>query len=292
MGETMITRVHACCLLFLTVTSLHADNYDRYINPILAKVADSPEATAITKLTSALVAKHNDLFQETGGVLLIIRTNQGNNAKVLAQFARQRTEKGSVPMVLLERAMSYKPGQDRAIQAQAANVHLYDGFQFNFDLGQVVPSQIGGDVRFIDSPEGGYFEAVGNAKLYLVTKHLPGTEPKKAAGRTVLGEAFDPASIAGTYKLSDDGRRNALLELAVDKEGNLTGNYTSEQTGRKYEVAGKITPTMKHQLIFTVKFPNTSQEFTGYVFTKDASAIAGVTKLQGQEFGFFAVREK
>lgn len=281
-----------CCFLLIIPDCLHADNYDRYINPILAKAAESVDATAISKLEPVQVAKHNDLFQETGGVLLIIRTNQGNNAKVLAQFAKQRTEKGMVPMVLLERATSYKPGQDRAIQAQVATVHLYDGFQFNFDLGQVVPAQLGGDVRYVDTPEGGYLEAVGKAKLFIVTKHLPGTEAKKPAGRTVLGEAFDPAFIAGTYKLIDDGRRNALLELTLDKEGNVTGHYTSEQTGRQYEVNGKITPTMKHQFTFTVKFPNTSQEFTGYVFTKDASAICGITKLQGQEFGFYAVREK
>lgn len=282
--------VQVACLMFFS--GVRADTFDRYTNPVLGKAAESSQAVAVTKLTTVQVAKHNDLFQETGGVLLVVRTNGGNNAKVLAQFAKQRTDKGTVPMMLLERATSYKPGQERAILAQAATVHLYDGFQFNFDLGQVVPAAVGGDVKYVDTPEGGYLEAVGNAKLYLVTKHLPGTEAKKPAGRTVLGEAFDPASIAGTYKLSDDGRRFAVLELALDAEGALTGSYTSDQSGRKYDVTGKITPTMKHQLNFTVKFPNSTQEFTGYLFTKDASAICGMSKMQGQEFGFFAVREK
>lgn len=271
---------------------LYADTFDRYTNPILAKAAEANDAKKIDKLTLAQVAKHNDLFQETGGVLLIVRTNQGNNAKLLAQFARQRSGDKQFPIALLERATSYKPGQDRAVQAYASTVHLYDGFQYSLDLGQVVPAAVGGDLRFVDSPEGGYLEPVGSAKLYLVTKHLPGTEAKKPVGRTVLGEAFDPAMIAGSYQLFDDGRRTALLELALDAEGNLTGSYTSEQSGRKYDVAGKITPTMKHQLNFTVKFPNSTQEFTGYVFTRDAKAICGVTKLQGQEFGFYAVREK
>lgn len=289
---SIVQFTFSLCVLFLLHQLACADTFDRYINPVLAKAAESPEVKAVTKLLPADVAKHNNLFQETGAVLLIVRTNGGNNAKVLAQFAKQRTEKGQVPMALLERATSYKPGQDRAIQAVAPTLHLYDGFQFNFDLGQVVPSSVGGDVRFVDTPEGGYLEPVGQAKLYLVTKHLPGTEAKKPAGRTVLGEAFDPQSIAGTYKLSDDGRRSALLELSIDNEGTISGGYTSDQSGRKYEVAGKITPTMKHQMNFTVKFPNTTQEFTGYIFTKDASTICGVTKMQGQEFGFYAVREK
>lgn len=282
----------AMLMLLLNSSVIHADTFDRYTNPILSQAAESPLVKPIAKLLPAMVAQHNDLFQETGGVLLIIKTNQGTNAKVLAQFARQRSGDKQVPMVLLERATCYKPGQERALQATAPLIHLYDGFQFQFDLGQVVPSAIGGDIRFVDSPEGGTLEAVGNAKLYLVTKHLPGTEAKKPAGRTVLGEAFDPAAINGTFQLFDDGRRTATLELKVEAEGVLSGGYTSEQSGRKYEVTGKITPTMKHQIVFTVKFPNSTQEFTGYVFTKDARALAGVTRLQGQEFGFYAVREK
>src|SRR5262249_40600960 len=155
---------------------------------------------------------------------------------------RQRTGPTSVPMALLERATSYKPGTERAIQATAPLVHLYDKFEFNLDLGQVVPPSVGGDLRYVDTPEGGYLETVKEARLYLVVKHLPGTEAKKPTGRSGLGEAFDPASISGRYTLHDDGRRTALLELKLDNEGNITGGYTSEQTGRQYEVAGKITP--------------------------------------------------
>jgi hypothetical protein len=279
-------------LLFLLPTLSLADTFDRYTNPILAKAADSPHVKPISKLTSKLVAEHNDLFQETGGVLLIVRTNGGNHAKLLAQFARQKAGMTTVPMALLERATAYKPGHDRALQALAPLVHLYNGFQFNLDLGQVVAPEVGGDLRYVDTPDGGYLEPLKDAKLYLVTKHLPGTEPKKQPGRTTLGEAFDPATIAGSYTLHDDGRRTAHLEITVDAEGNLTGGYTSQQTGRRYDLTGKLTPTAKHHLTFQVKFPNSTQDFTGYVFTKDASSICGSTKLQGQEFGFYAVREK
>lgn len=284
-------RLATLCFLLIT-TSLQADTFDRYTNTVLRAGVESSGVQAIDKLTPALVAKHNDLFQETGGVLLIVRTNQGNYAKVLAQFARQKSQDQQIPMALLERATAYKPGQERALQAVAATVHLYDGFLFSFDLAQVVPASVGGDVRYVHTPDGGYVETVGMAKLYVVTKHLPGTEPKKPAGRTVLGEAFDPVALAGTYQLHDDGRRLARLQLAIDADGNITGSYTSEQSGRAYEVTGKITPTMKHQLNFTVKFPNSTQEFTGYLFTKDAQAICGYTKLQGQEFGFYALRDK
>jgi hypothetical protein len=285
-------RLLATAFLLVIPTLLWADSFDRYTNPILVKASESSDVKPITKLTMAEVAKHNDLFQETGGVLLIVRSNDGNHAKLLAQFARQKQGQQQVPMALLERVTTYKPGQERALQAFAPVVHLYAGFRFSLDLGQVVPEAMTADLKYVENADGGTLEVVGNAKLYLVTKNLPGTEAKKPSGRTVLGEAFDPAAIVGKYQLFDDGRRVAVLELILDAEGNITGGYTSEQSGRQYEVTGKITPTMKHQVNFRVKFPQSVQEFTGYVFTKDASALAGVTKLQGQEFGFYAVREK
>jgi hypothetical protein len=273
-------------------TVVHADTFDRYTNPILAKAVESNDVKPIDRLTPALVAEHNQLFPETGAVLLIVRTNSGNNAKVLVQFARQKGEKNQVPMALLERVTCYKAGQERALQAFAPLVHLYDGFQFNLDLGQVVPADLVGDLRYAETAEGSYLEPVQRAKLFLVTKHLPGTEAKKSTGHTGLGDSFDPQAVNGSYQLIDDGRRKALIELQVDAEANINGTYTSEQSGRAYEIHGKITPTMKHQFTFTVKFPNSSQEFTGYLFTKDAAAICGWSKFQGQEFGFYALREK
>jgi hypothetical protein len=271
---------------------LRGDTYDRYTNTVLARLPGLPEAKAVEKVTPQSVAEQGQLFPESGAALVIVRTNTGNNAKLLVQFARQKSDAGQTPMALLERATTYKPGQERALQAFVPVVHLYDGFQLNLDLGQVVPAKVGGDLRYVETADGGRLEPVKNAKLFVVTRHPHEAQAKKPAARSGLGEAFDPQAMTGTYQLRDDGRRKAALELAVDAEGNVTGGYTSEQSGRKYEVAGKVTPTMKHQVVFTVKFPNSSQEFTGFAFTKDAGAICGTTRFQGQEFGFYAVREK
>lgn len=279
-------------LLLLLVGITHADTFDRYTNTVLSKAIESPQVLEIDKLLPGQVVKHNTLFQETGGVLLIIKTNHGHFAKVLVQFARQRNQQETVPMVLLERATAYKVGQERAIQAFSATVHLYDGFQYSFDLGQVVPASMGGDVCYRHTVEGGYLEAVGKARMYLVTKHLTGVEEKKTARKSASGTAFDSTAISGKYKLYDDGRRTAELVLAIEENGSVTGSYTSELSGREYELSGKVHPTVKHQLSFTVKFPNTTQEFTGFAFTKQADVICGSTRMQGQEFGFYALREK
>lgn len=279
-------------LLFILNGIIQADTFDRYTNSVLSKAVESSQVVAVEKLLPSQVVKHNTLFQETGSALLIVKTNQGHYAKVLVQFARQRNQQETVPMALLERATSYKLGQERAIQAFSATVHLYDGFQYSFDLGQVVPTAIGGDVRYRHTVEGIYLEAVGKARMFLVTKHPQGVEEQKTTRKSAAGTAFESASLAGRYKLYDDGRRMAELVLSIAEDGTVTGSYTSEQSGRGYEISGKVHPTVKHQLNFTVKFPNTTQEFIGFAFTKQADVICGTTRMQGQEFGFYALREK
>jgi hypothetical protein len=269
--------------------SARADVFDRYTNTILSKVAGTKGVLEINKLTPELVSQHGGkILPESGGVLVVVKTNGGYYSKLLVQFARQKASGKTAPIALLERVTTYRLGQERAILASAPLVHLYHDFVFQLDLAQVVPGDLGGDLRFTVKGEEGLLETVGKAQMYLITQPVPGTEPKKAA-KPVVGEAFEAEHLAGTYRLYDDGRRTAKLTLKVQPDGTLTGDYTSEQTGRKYEVTGKISAE-KHRFEFSVKFPQSMQQFQAWAFTKDASALCGWTKLQEREFGFYAVR--
>ncbi len=220
---------------------------------------------------------------------MVVKTQTGMNSKLLVQIARQRTGDSSVPMMLVNRYVSYKPSEERALQASGQNVHLYQGFLLNLEIGQVVPSEVGGDVRFVADKDHGYLEPVGKAKMYLITKPISGTEPKKT-DKPIIGDTFEARYFNGTYRLQDDGRRSAKITLKVGDDGEVTGDYISEQTGRKYEITGRVSTTPKHHLQFTVKFPQAQQSFQGWMFTKDGRAICGATKLQEHEFGFFALR--
>jgi hypothetical protein len=169
-------------------------------------------------------------------------------------------------------------------------MHLYNGFQFSADIGQVVPKEIAADLRFVGVKDEGHVEPLGQAKLYLVTKHLPGVEPAKGTKVTVGSGPFSAKYFEGTFQLKDDGRRGGVLTLRVDNEGMVTGDYVSDSTGGKYPVSGKTAVTPKHQIEFVVAFPQTKQIFTGWMFTKDAKVICGFTKIQDREFGFYAER--
>jgi hypothetical protein len=133
-------------------------------------------------------------------------------------------------------------------------------------------------------------EPVGKAKLFLLTKPLPEATPTKT-GRLVVGETFEPRYFNGAYKLHDDGRRSGTLKLQVADDGAVTGFYYSDKDGQKYEVEGKIG-SPKHAVQFTVRFPRSRQTFTGWLFTGDARAIVGSSRLLDRETGFYAVRQE
>ena len=53
-----------------------------------------------------------------------------------------------------------------------------------------------------------------------MTKPMPEAAPKKTA-KFVIGASFESRYFNGVYKLYDDGRRTATLNLKVDDEGDV-----------------------------------------------------------------------
>jgi hypothetical protein len=266
-----------------------ADAFDLYTNPILAKVPRADGAVAVKQLTREQITDNDPTLPGCAGAFLVVKTNDNRWSKLLVQYARQKTAEGkAVPMVSVERFVTFKEGQDQAIQAASQNINLYPGFRLNLDLGQVVPEELGGDVRFVVDGDKSYLEVLGEAKAYLVTKPLPEAAPKKGE-KVVVGEKFDPKYFNGTFELRDDGRRSGKLTLKVNDEGVVTGTYASDKDGSTYDVRGHIG-VPQHSVEFTVRFPRIEQTFKGWLFTADAKAITGSARLGEHETGFYAVR--
>jgi hypothetical protein len=193
---------------------------------------------------------------------------------------------------LIERFVAYRAGSERTVSASGQNVMLFDGFRFSVDMGQVVPEKLGGDLRMVvqdkDGTESVYLEALGKAKLYLLTQPLPEAAPKKTA-KFAMGDTFETKYFNGKFKLYDDGRRSGTLELKVNPDNEVTGAFYSDKDGQKYDVFGKIGPA-KHSIQFTVKLPRTEQTFQGWLFTGNGLTLTGYSKLQDREAGFYATR--
>ncbi|MCC6421252.1 MAG: hypothetical protein IT429_23695 [Gemmataceae bacterium] len=268
-----------------------ADTFDRYTNEVLAKVPGAPAARRVTQLTPALLTEHVDAIPGISGALLVVKTNDGRFSKLVVQAARQKvSDKVSLPILLIDRFVTYREGEEKTIQTAGQNVRLFGGFRFNLDLGQVVPASVEADVRFVSDEGKNYAEPVGKAEFYLLTKPLPEAAPKKGP-KLVIGDKFAPDYFTGVYKLHDDGRRTATLHLKVENGKDVTGYYYSGTDGKKYEVAGKIG-SVPHAVQFRVTFPRSVQTFYGMLFTGDGRIMTGTSVLQGRETGFYAVRQE
>jgi hypothetical protein len=279
----------AALTLLARAPAVGADAFDPYVNTVLNKAPGAAGVKELRQLTPGVIAEHARVLPNLTAAFLLVRTNEGRNCKLLVQAARQKTgENASVPILLIERYVTYKEGEERAVQVEGKNVRLFGGFQLNLDIGQVVPASVGGDLRFVVEKGRSYAEPVGKAKLYLFTKPLPDAAPRKV-NRPELGAAFEPRYFNGTYKLYDDGRRTGTLHLKVGAKNKVSGYYYSGKDGSKYEVSGKVG-TPPHAIEFTIVFPRTRQVFQGFMFTGDGMAITGSSRLQERDTGFYALR--
>lgn len=284
-------RIFILLLAFLGLTRscAAAEVFDYYVNPVLARLVESKGTKKIRQLTTANIVENDRVLPHTRAAFLMVQTNEGRYAKLLVQAARQKIDAArSVPMLLIDRYVTYKEGEERAVQAEGKNLSLFPGFRLSLDLGQVVPPELGGDLRFIAEGDKIYTEPVGKAKLYLVAKALPDAVPKKGA-KFVAGETFEPRWFNGTYHLRSDGRRSGKLILKVQDNGKVSGSYYSDKDGSKYPVNGRIG-IPKYSIQLTIKFPRSEEIFQGWLFTGDGQAIAGTSRLQEREAGFYAKR--
>jgi len=267
-----------------------ADPFDLYTNPVLIKMIDTDHVKEVKQVTPELIADNDGALKGIPAAFLVVRTGEGRYAKLLVQAARQKlNEEGSFLSTLrVDRYVTYRGGEELAVQATGQALTLFPGYRLSLDLGQVVPEEVGGDLRFVVTGNRIALQPLGKAKLYVVVKPLADLAPKKT-GKPIVGEKFDKAYYNGTYKLHDDGQRSGKVTLKVEADGSLSGFYYSDKDGSKYELRGRVG-VPPHTVQFTVKFPRSEQLFSGWLFTGDAGAIAGSSRLGDRETGFYAVR--
>lgn len=274
-----------------------ADSFDLYTNRILADAvkAKDERLLPVNEVTPELLARSTNVLRDAPGTFLIVSTNDQRYAKLLVRPARVKVGPDSLePMILIGRFVTYREASDRAIRTSGEDRHLFPGFRFHLDYGQVVPERLGGDLvaeaSDPDDPLAVSLKPLGDAKIWIVTEPLPSAKPEKSE-TLVVGKEFKPMYFTGTYQLRDDGRRSGELKLTVAEDSSVTGSLFSDRDGREYEVEGKVG-TPRHAIAFTVRFPQTVQSFQGMMFTGDGKAIVGTSKLEGRETGFYATRKE
>jgi hypothetical protein len=270
-----------------------ADDFDDLEGPALASVPARQGVTARERLTLTELGHLPAVLRDARSPLLVVKTDQGNLARVLAGFAFRKPAEGAgepVPILVLERFATLEAGKATTRLARGHDVMLFDGFRFDLDSGQVVPDGQGGDLQFLSSaPEGPRVVTLGAAKIYTfnespVAGRAP--SPRPSAGRAVVASDF-----AGRYRLYANGQWSGALELKLADQGAITGQFRSDLNGATYAVAGQVAADVPQKIRFSVRYPRARQDFEGYLWTEGKGAMAGVVTLLDRPYGFFAIRE-
>jgi hypothetical protein len=285
----LISALALVVLIFETLGArARADDFDRYTNSVLGKVPMSEGAAAVEQLSLAELLKAKPVIAQESGCFVVLRTDEGNWAKIILRPSYRKHAEGEVPLLVIERYQCMRPGTESGRLSAGKQVYLFDGFRFNVDIGQVVPEGDGGDIAFQRDGSSGHVRAVGKVKMYLVTKPLVEVAAGAAGGPSAGPVVAD--DFAGRFHVVASGKWSGQLSLKVTNSGEVAGSYVSDQTGADYPVRGFVArPT--HRIKFTVELPMAQQEFDGFLWTQGKNAIAGTMTLAGNTFGFVAVRE-
>jgi hypothetical protein len=275
----------------IAASTARADAFDDYSSVHLRKMAAAGNAKQLKRITREEMIDACEVLPKVDGAFLIVHTNDNRWAKLLVHPAGQKIDAdSSAPIVLVDRFVTYKEGEERAVAAEGKNIRLFHDFRFNLDIGSIVPEKaFAADLRFVDDKGVTYLEPLGKAELFLATKHLPEATPPKGA-KVAVGAKFDKTLFGGEYKLYDDGKKPSDLHFEIGSKGEVSGWMFSGATGAKYDVQGQVGPNPIFGIQFSVTLPRSSQTFTGWMFTGNAAAIAGFSNLEGREAGFYALR--
>jgi hypothetical protein len=289
-GRTRFPWAAATLLLAASAGAL-GDDFDRLEGKALEAVPTAPGVTAHTSLTSEQIGTLPRVLREARAGLLVVRTGQGNLARMLVAPALRRPEDGGapVPILVIERLDTFEAGGASNRIAAGRDVLLFDGFRLDLDVGAIVPDGQGGDVQFLTEGEGGpRLATLARATLYTLSQ--PPELPAAAPGRPTPGRAVVPEDFSGRYRLVANGQWTGDLELSADDQGQVQGRFRSDQTGSTYRVRGEVRREAPNQVRFSIQFPRSSLDLDGWLFTEGKGAIAGVARLLDRPFGFVAIR--
>jgi len=271
--------------------ALALDEFDRHTSGYLKQAAE--KHAAVATLSSAQATKLKTLGRRVEHACVIVRTTDGNWAKALVSwgFRKAKDAKGKdslVPIAVLERYVTYDGGRGDVTLAHGRNVMLFPNYEFDVDIGQVVPTGTGADLKF--TPER-LLASLGTAKLHpLDGSALPPTPPDKYDPQD--HPEVRPRDFAGAWRVNADGRWIGWWEIEIDGEGMVSGRYTSEETKATFPLRGRIAETdIRHRLRFEVEFAAASQQYDLYLWTTDKSMMAGTTTLINRTFGVVAERQ-
>jgi biopolymer transport protein ExbD len=280
---------------FAAAGPARADEFRQLVGQPLFDLPNRTDAKTHSSLTFRELEALPPTLTDARAALVVAATDRGNLAKLILSAGFRRLKSGDgdgslVPIVIIERFETIDGSDRRSCKARGKETTLYDGFELDLDSGQIVPPGLGGDLVFrTDGPLGPRVVTLGVARLTTFEKMLPLAPP--TPGRPSTGRAIQPVDFAGRYLLVADGQWSGSLELAVNAEGKVSGQFRSDKNGTVYAVAGAVAIDNPQKLSFTIQFPRSRQTFEGWLWTEGKNVIAGTLAMLEHVYSFVAIRE-
>lgn len=293
-------RLHALCWLVvflggvLPLTSLGADPFDLLEGKELLRLVSEERAPLHleSQITGRRIASRPRALRGVDGNLLLIKTDQGNVAKILASPAfRKQPKEGAkpVPILVLERFETLDSEHALERVARGKELLMYQGFQVDLDSGCVVPPEQGGDLVFLTDGGEGRLQPLGAARLFTVDGLIDLTTAPQSS--VTPGRVVRSADFSGRYRLVGNGQWFGRLDLEASEEGIVKGLFHSDLNGAVYPLEGRVGGPAPQQIKFSIRFPRSQQDFEGHLWTEGKTAITGTMTVVGRPYGFVAWRD-
>jgi hypothetical protein len=228
-------------------------------------------------------ARAKQIARNISSPCIVVQTDEDNWSKALVTWGLRKTADGRIPILMIERYVTYRGDRENLTRASGKEIMLFPGFGFDFDIGQVVPIGKGDDIQCAKMAT---IKPAEKAKLWLLNG--PATpEPEKQDNRPTAG-AVIPSDFAGKWQVQVDGRWAGRLEFKSEGR-KVFGRFVSDDTKSVYEADGKVA-ALPHNLKFNIELANASQSFDAFMWTKSKSTMAGVVTMSGRKLGFYAIR--
>ena len=286
-----VRRATVAMLLFSAFFSLEqrdsrADVFDDHTAYWLRRATS--DAKPVESLAMRDAQSLNSIGRGIGSPCIVVHTNDDNWTKALVTWGFRKGKDGKrVPVVLIERFVTYRGDRQNLTTAAGEEVMLFPGFGFNFDIGQVVPEGQGEDILCVGE---GVLKPAGEAELFgLDGPALPEPDPSQRPDPTSHTGVI-PTDFAGSWQVRIDGRWEGVWELDVE-ERRVFGRFISDETKSVYEISGKIA-ALPHNAKLNIELANASQSIDAFLWTKDKSAMAGIMIMADRKLGFYATRVK
>jgi biopolymer transport protein ExbD len=274
---------------------VRGDEFSRIAGPFAPELIRRSDVRSRVSLTVGELESLPEVLPRMRSALLIVKTDEGNLAKLLVSPGLRKGKPGAkpsplVPVLVVERFETLEATNYWSFKAHGKEIVLFGEFPFDLDGGQVVPEGMGGDIVFTSAGGNGpRLVALGESRIYTFDRSV--LPPAAAPGRPSTGRVVEAGDFTGSYHLIANGQWSGALEFQVKEGGAVTGRFRSDLSGSVYPVSGKIAAGKPQRVGFTIRFPRAEQVYDGLLWTEGKNVFAGTFTMLERPYSFVAVRD-